>query len=88
VTNKKDRSVSLFDLRTLAEVARLPTTKPIVHGIAWSPDSRWAYVSQESIGADPGAVDAIDITTRRTVATVAVPAQPTGIALRRLPTPP
>jgi DNA-binding beta-propeller fold protein YncE len=88
VTNKKDRSVSLFDLRTLAEVARLPTTKPIVHGIAWSPDSRWAYVSQESIGADPGAVDAIDITTRRTVATVAVPAQPAGIALRRLPTPP
>lgn len=83
VTNKKDRSVSLIDLRSLAEVARIPTTKPIVHGVAWSPDSRWAYVSQESIGADPGAVDLIDVAARRTVATVAVPAQPTGIALRR-----
>jgi hypothetical protein len=51
--------------------------------VAWSPDSRHAYVSQESIGADPGAVDLIDLTARRVVATVAVPAQPTGIALRR-----
>lgn len=83
VTNKKDRSVSLIDLRSLTEAARIPTTKPIVHGVAWSPDSRHAYVSQESVGADPGAVDLIDVAARRVVATVAVPAQPTGIALRR-----
>ena len=87
VTNKKDRSVSLIDLRSLAEAARIPTTKGIVHGVAWSPDSRFAYVSQESVGADPGAVDVIDVAARRTVATVAVPAQPTGISLRRLPAP-
>ncbi len=83
VTNKKDRSVSLIDLRSLTEAARIPTTKPVVHGVAWSPDSRHAYVSQESVGADPGAVDLIDVAARRVVATVAVPAQPTGIALRR-----
>ena len=87
VTNKKDRSVSLIDLRSLTEAARIPTTKKIVHGVVWSPDSRFAYVSQESIGADPGAVDLIDVAARRTVATVAVPAQPTGISLRRLPAP-
>ena len=87
VTNKKDQSVSLIDTRGLTEVARLRTTKKIVHGVAWSPDGRYAYVSQESIGADPGAVDVIDVTTRKTVATVPVPAQPTGISLRRLPAP-
>lgn len=87
VTNKKDQSVSLIDTRELTEVARLRTTKKIVHGVAWSPDGKFAYVSQESIGADPGAVDAIEVATRKTVTTVPLPAQPTGISLRRLPTP-
>lgn len=85
VTNKKAQSFSLLDARTLAEVVRVPTTKKIVHGVAWSPDGRYAFISQESIGADPGAVDMFDLTTRKTVATVPVPAQPTGIAILRIP---
>jgi DNA-binding beta-propeller fold protein YncE len=83
VTNKKDRSFSLIDAKTLTEVARIPTSKKIVHGVAWSPDGRYAYISQESIGADPGAVDMLDLGTRKIVATYAVPAQPTGIAIWR-----
>ena len=83
VTNKKDRSVSLVDAESLEEVARIPTTKPVVHGIAWSPDGRYAYISQESVGADPGAVDMIDVAARRVVATVPLPAQPTGITIHR-----
>ena len=67
VTNKKDQSISVFDARTLAEVARIPTTKKIVHGIAYSPDSKLAFITQESIGADPGAVDMIDLTTLKNV---------------------
>ena len=85
VTNKKDQSISVFDARTLSEVARVPTTKKIVHGIAFSPDSRLAFITQESIGADPGAVDMIDLTTLKNVATLAVPAQPTGISTWRKP---
>ena len=54
VTNKKDQSVSMVDPKTLTELARIKTTKKIVHGVAYSPDGRYAYVSQESIGADPG----------------------------------
>jgi YVTN family beta-propeller protein len=83
VTNKKDQSFSLVDARSLTEVARVPTTKKIVHGIAYSPDGRYAFISQESIGADPGAVDMFDLVARRTVATVPVPAQPTGVAILR-----
>jgi DNA-binding beta-propeller fold protein YncE len=83
VTNKKDKSFSLIDAQTLTEVARIPTTKKIVHGVAWSPDGRYAYISQESIGADPGAVDMLDLSTRKIVATIGVPAQPTGIAIWR-----
>jgi YVTN family beta-propeller protein len=81
VTNKKAQSVSVVDAATHKELARVPTTKKIVHGIAYSPDGRYAYVSQESIGADPGAVDVLDLATRKMVGTVAVPAQPTGIVI-------
>ncbi len=83
VTNKKDRSFSLVDATTLAEVARIPTTKKIVHGVAYSPDGRYAFISQESIGADPGAVDMLDLSSRKVVTSVPVPAQPTGIAIWR-----
>jgi YVTN family beta-propeller protein len=84
VTNKKDRSVSLVDARTLKEIARVPTSKPVVHGIAFSPDGRVVYISCESVGSDPGAVDVVDLTTRRVVASVPLPGQPTGIAIRSL----
>src|SRR5438477_9913865 len=85
VTNKKDQSISLIDATTLAEVARVPTAKPFPHGVAYSPDNRFAFMSQESKGVDPGAVDVIDLTTRKDVATILVPLQPTGITMLRLP---
>ena len=83
VTNKKDQSISIVDAKTLAELARVKTTKKIVHGVAYSPDGKYAYISQESIGADPGAVDVIDLDTRTVVSTVPIPAQPTGITILR-----
>ena len=84
VTNKKDRSVSLVDAASMKEVARVPTSKPVVHGIAFSPDGRVAYISCESVGSDPGAVDVLDLASRKVVASIPVPGQPTGIAVRSL----
>ena len=83
VTNKKDRSVSLFDAATLTEAARIPTSKQLPHGIAYAPDGRFAFVSLESVGADPGGVDVIDLTTKARVASTPIPLQPTGIAILR-----
>ena len=83
VTNKKDQSVSVFDTRTWTEAARVKTTKRIPHGIAFSPDGKYAFVTQESVGTDPGAVDAIDLATLMRVASLPLPLQPTGIALFR-----
>jgi YVTN family beta-propeller protein len=85
VTNKKAQSVSLVDAQSLTEVGKIPTSKPLPHGVAYAPDGRWAFISQESVGIDPGAVDVIDLTTRARVATIPVPRQPTGITI--LPTP-
>jgi len=84
VTNKKDQSISVFDGASLTELKRITTSKKIVHGVAYSPDGRYAYISQESIGADPGAVDVLDLTTLTVTGSVAVPAQPTGIAILKL----
>jgi YVTN family beta-propeller protein len=85
VTNKKAQSISLIDARTLTEVVRIPTSKPLPHGVAYSPDSRWAFISAESVGADPGAVDVIDLSARTRAASIAVPRQPTGITILKTP---
>ena len=85
VTNKKAQSVSLVDAGTLAEAARIPTSTKLPHGVAYSPDGRWAFISVESVGAAPGAVDVIDLTTKARVASVAIPGQPTGITILREP---
>jgi len=85
VTNKKDQSVSLIDAVTLTEAARIATAKAFPHGVAYSPDSHYAFISQESKGVDPGAVTVIDLQTKTAVASVAVPLQPTGITILRRP---
>jgi len=83
VTNKKDQSISVVDAVTLSEIKRIPTTKKIVHGVAFSPDGRYAYVSEESIGADFGAVDVLDLVTLTMTSSYPVAAQPTGITILR-----
>ena len=47
------------------------------------PDGRYVFVTQESVGSDPGAVDVIDLTTLQKVATMDIPLQPTAIAVWR-----
>jgi len=53
------------------EVVKIPTSKPLPHGVAYSPTAA-GFISQESVGIDPGAVDVIDLTTRARVATIPV----------------
>jgi len=76
---------SLARFERAAEVAKIPTSKPLPHGVAYSPDGRWAFISQESVGIDPGAVDVIDLTTRARVASIPIPRQPTGITILKAP---
>lgn len=88
VTNKGARSVSVFDLESGRETARIETSEPITHGVAVSPDSRYAFVSNESIGATPGTVDVIDLAVLERVASVRVHHQPGGIDFWKMEPPP
>jgi DNA-binding beta-propeller fold protein YncE len=78
-TNKRGQSVSVFDAATGKELARLPTRRKVVHGVAVSPDDRYAFVSVEGIGSEPGTVEAIDLGTRATVGTVDVGPMAAGV---------
>ena len=61
------------------ELARIPTPRKIVHGIVVSPDNRYAFISVEGVGSEPGTVEVIDLTSLKTVATVDVGSQAAGI---------
>ena len=82
-TNKRGRSVSLFDIASGAEVARIETTRPVVHGIAVSDDDRYAFISIEGIGSMPGTVEVIDLRARARVAVVDVGQMAGGISFWR-----
>jgi DNA-binding beta-propeller fold protein YncE len=78
-TNKRGQSVSIFDPITGRELAKIPTQKKIVHGAVVSPDDRYAFISVEGVGSEPGTVEVIDLRSLKTVATVDVGPQAAGI---------
>src|SRR5262249_43502758 len=78
-TNKKDASASIFDLATAKELARLPTKRKVVHGVTASTDSRYAFVTVEGVGEEPGTVEIIDLQTKKIAAEVDTPPQAAGI---------
>jgi DNA-binding beta-propeller fold protein YncE len=78
-TNKRDRSVSVFDAVSGRELARVPTTRGVVHGVAVSDDDRYAFVSVEGTGSEPGTVDVIDLRALVKVGSVDVGQQAGGI---------
>ena len=78
-TNKRDQSVSVIDVASGKELARIQTTRKVVHGVAVTDDDRYAFITIEGTGSQPGTVDVIDLTTLKKVATVDVGSQSGGI---------
>ena len=61
------------------ELARVRTTRAVVHGAAVSDDDRYAFISVEGMGSQPGTVDIIDLASLKKVASVDVGQQAGGI---------
>jgi DNA-binding beta-propeller fold protein YncE len=78
-TNKRGQSVSIIDLATGRELARVPSSRKLPSGVTVSADDRYAFVTDEGIGAQPGTVDVIDLRTLTRVASVDVGQQAGGI---------
>ena len=81
ITYKGAQAVGVIDIESGEEIARIPTSRRIPHGVVLTPDSRFAFITCEDKGATPGSVDAIDLTTLKRVSTVDVGLQAGGIAL-------
>jgi DNA-binding beta-propeller fold protein YncE len=79
VTYKGGQATGIWRLADGTEVARVGNTRRLPHGIAISPDSRYAFVSVEGVGGEPGTVDIIDIAAGNLAASVDVGKQAGGI---------
>ena len=78
-TNKKGKSVSVIDAARGRSWRGCPPRGGVPSGLVISPDSRYAFVTQEGVGAEPGAVDVIDLRALARVASVDVGQQAGGI---------
>ncbi|MEZ4416302.1 MAG: YncE family protein [Gemmatimonadota bacterium] len=83
-TLKSEQAVALIDLESGREVARIPTSRPITHGVVASPDSRYAFVTNEAIGSVKGTLDVFDLERRERVASVDLGHQSGGIGFWRM----
>jgi DNA-binding beta-propeller fold protein YncE len=81
---KQGGAVEVFDLSTGQSVMQTKSSTTVTHGIAISPDSRYAFVSNEAVGAAPGKVDVWDLSALVRVGSVNVGQQAGGIAFWKM----
>jgi DNA-binding beta-propeller fold protein YncE len=82
-TNKRDQSVSVIEIKTGRQLATIPTRRSVLHGVVVSPDDRYAFVSVEGVGSEPGTVEIIDLAALKIVASVDVAEEAAGIEFFR-----
>jgi DNA-binding beta-propeller fold protein YncE len=80
-TQKGPGTVTIWRLSGDTLMAQIPGTRKVASGVAVSGDSRFAFVTLEGIGGDPGTIDIIDLKTLQTVASVEIGKQAGGIAV-------
>ena len=83
-TNKRGQSVSVIDRASGRELGQVTTRRKVLHGVVISPDSRYAFVTVEGVGSEPGTIEMIDLSTRTTVQTLDIGQQAAGIDFLRM----
>ena len=78
-TYKGDRAIGIWDTESGEELARLDTLRPIPHGVVISPDGKYAFVTIEGIGGEPGSVEAYSLETLERVGNIDIAKQAGGI---------
>ena len=84
VTYKKGAAVGFWDLESGRESARVDTTRTIPHGVVVTPDGRYAFVTLEGTGGEPGTVEIYDVEARQRVGVVDVGKQAGGVAFWKM----
>jgi YVTN family beta-propeller protein len=76
--------VQFFEASTGKSLGLVTSTTTLTHGVAITPDSRYAFVSMEGKGADPGKVDAYDLQKFQLVGSIEVGQQAGGIVFWKM----
>jgi DNA-binding beta-propeller fold protein YncE len=84
VTYKKGAAIGIWDLAAGKEAANLKTTRTIPHGVVLSPDQKYAFVTLEGVGGEPGTVEIYDMATKTRAAAVDIEKQAGGIAFWKI----
>jgi DNA-binding beta-propeller fold protein YncE len=80
VSYKSAGAMGIWDIESGTELAHIPSSRKITHGVVIPPDGRYGFVSSEGIGGQQGTLDVIDMQSNELVATVALGLQAGGIA--------
>jgi len=83
-TLKQGGMFEVFDRASGESLGIFKNSTTVAHGIALSPDSRYAFVTSEGVGAEPGRVDVYDLTVLAHVGSAALAQQTGGIAFWKM----
>lgn len=86
VVTYKEGSVGIWDTDTGEELAKIKNSRGVTHGVVISPDDRFAFISVEGVGGEPGSVDIIDLDSLELVDVVEIGKQASGIAFWKMET--
>ncbi len=79
-TLKGEGSTAIWDLENNYKTNVIKNSTTVSHGIAISNDSKYAFISVEGVGGEPGIVDVINLNDSKLISSVEVGKQAGGIA--------
>lgn len=80
-TLKGSGHLAVWDLDTAEQLAKIKSIQEVTHGVAVTSDNRFAFVTVEGIGGQPGIVEVIDLATYERVGMAETGKQAGGITL-------
>lgn len=80
-TLKGSARLGIWDVESGERIATIDSMQRVTHGVAVTDDGRFAFVSVEGVGGEPGIVEVIDLQTHERVGSAEIGKQAGGIAL-------
>lgn len=84
VSYKGEGAVGVWDIEKGTQLAKIPNSRKVTHGVVISPDNRYAFISVEGIGGEPGSVDVINLNSLERVDVIEIGKQAGGIAFWKM----
>lgn len=84
VVTYKEGAVGIWDTEKGEELAKIENSRSVTHGVTISPDDRFAFISVEGVGGEPGSVDIINLESLELVDVVEIGKQASGITFWKM----